>query len=279
MEGSDADKANMSGPSSVVKNSGPHTDDPLPTAHCTLFTCQSILGSPSTPTAATRPLGKSRSQELLSTGQPTLAATVPSFLVEVDCTLLLAATALHSGAWFLVIPVESLSLLLPDNAVRVNVTLRLSLRVQQPHRCRYGALNDVVYRTLAPARVVATLEPRGLYREDESHPNDITVFPYRQGKMLMWDANCLNTCSTPINHCAGAAARAAEYRKRRRYDNFVRRYDFSPHAVETSGVLGPTFNDLLQDIGSRISQHNGEPCETPWLQPCRAAICGHYPSL
>ena len=97
---------------------------------------------------------------------------------------LLAAAAPLSGAWLSAIPVESLGLLLPDEAVRVNVALRLGLRVQQPHRClcgamtdsfgyhnlschrnpgrlpRHAALNDVVYRALAASGVVAILEPR-----------------------------------------------------------------------------------------------------------------------
>lgn len=104
---------------------------------------------------------------------------------------------------------ESLGLLLSDEAVRVNVALRLGLRIQQPHRCRCGelsdafgyhslschrnpgrlprhaALNYVVYRALTASGVVATLEPLGLERGDGRRPNGITVFPFRQGKMLM----------------------------------------------------------------------------------------------
>ncbi|MPC61314.1 hypothetical protein E2C01_055384 [Portunus trituberculatus] len=191
------------------------------------------------------------------------------------------ALAPHSGAWLSAIPVESLGLLLPDDALRINVALRLGLRVQQPHRFRCGALtdalsrhslscqqnpgrlprhaalNEVVYRPPAAAGIVATLEPRGEDRGDGRCPDGITVFPFRRGKILMWDATCVNTfCSTHINDCAltaGAAARAAEHRKRRSHEDLVRRYDFSPLAVETSGVLGPDFSDLLNDIGRRIS--------------------------
>lgn len=235
---------------------------------------------------------------------------------QVDRARLLAAAAPHSGAWLSAIPVESLGLLLPDDAVRVNAALRLGLRVQQPHHCRCGtltdalghhslscystpgrlprhaALNDVVYRALAAAGVVATLEPRGLDRGDDRRPDGITIFPYRQGRMLMWDATCVNTfCSTHIYDCAiaaGAAARAAEERKRRRYEDLARRYDFAPIAVETSGVLGPAFSELLQDIGDRVRQRSGEPRETAWLRQRvglavargnAAAICGPHPQL
>ena len=128
----------------------------------------------------------------------------------------------------------------------------------------------MVYRALAVSGVVAILEPRGLDRGDGRRPDGITIFPFRQGKMLMWDATCVNTFSTTnIINCAtavGAAAIAAEERKRRRYAALALRYDFVPLAVETSGVVGPAFNDLLQDIGNRISQRSGEPRETAWLR-------------
>ncbi len=86
----------------------------------------------------------------------------------------------------------------------------------------------------------------------------------------VWDATSVNTFSgTNIIGCAsaaGAAARGAEDRKRRRYADLAHRYDFAPLAVETSGVLGSAFSDLLQDIGSRVSQRSGEPRETAWLR-------------
>ena len=36
--------------------------------------------------------------------------------------------------------------------------------------------------------------------------------------------------------------------------------------METSGVLGPAFNDLVQDIGNRVRQRSGERRETAWLR-------------
>ncbi len=81
--------------------------------------------------------------------------------------------------------------------------------------------------------------------------------------MLMWDATCVNTyASTHLLDCAsvaGDAVRTAEERKRQRYAALALQYEFTPLAVETSGVLGPAFNDILQNIGRRVSQHSGEP--------------------
>ena len=67
--------------------------------------------------------------------------------------------------------------------------------------------------------------------------------------MLMWDATCVNTfADTHLLDCAsaaGAAARAAEERKRQHYAVLALCYDFALVAVETSGVLRPAFNNLL----------------------------------
>ena len=156
---------------------------------------------------------------------------------QIDRARLLAAAAPHSGAWLSALPVECLGLLLPDEAVRVGVALRLGTPVQQPHRCRCGtttdsfghhnlschrdpgrlprhsAINDVMYRCLASAGLTAVLEPRGLNRGDGRRPDGVTLYPFRHGKMLLWDATCTNTFgSTHLLECAvnpGAAARAA----------------------------------------------------------------------
>ena len=156
---------------------------------------------------------------------------------------------------------------------------------------RHAALNDLVYRALAAGGLVAILEPRGLDRRDGRRPDGVTVFPFRRGRMLMWDATCVNTfSSSSLVSCAtsvGAAALAAEDRKRQRYAALAQRYEFMPLAVETSGVLGPAFSDLLQDLGKRVSQRSGEPRETAWLRQrvslavvrgIAAAICGLHPS-
>ena len=88
--------------------------------------------------------------------------------------------------------------------------------------------------------------------------------------MLVWDATCVNTfgdsyllsCAT----AAGAAARTAEETKRSRYADLCQRYDFVPLAIETTGVLGAAFNDLIKDIGQRMTRRTGEKRETAWLR-------------
>ena len=80
----------------------------------------------------------------------------------------------------------------------------------------------------------------------------------------------------------GAAARAAEERKRHRYVALRREHEFVPLAIETTGVLGPAFEDFIRDLGRRIREKTGERRETEWLRQCislavirgnAAAIC------
>ncbi|KAG0715538.1 Retrotransposable element SLACS protein [Chionoecetes opilio] len=157
---------------------------------------------------------------------------------------LLAAAEPHTGAWLDALPVEKLGLLLPDEAVRVGVAMRLGAPVCLPHRCkcgstadslghhhlsccrdpgrlpRHAAINDILRRGLAAAGVPALLEPRGLDRGDGRRPDGVTLTPFSIGRSLLWDATCTNTFgATHVTDCAispGAAARAAEQRKRTR---------------------------------------------------------------
>lgn len=207
---------------------------------------------------------------------------------------LLAAAEPHSGAWLDALPAEKLGLLLPDEAIRVGVALRLGIPVCLPHRCkcgamadnlghhqlscprdpgrlpRHAAINDIIRRGLAAAGVPALLEPRGLDRGDGRRPDGITITPFSRGRSLVWDATCSNTfSSTHVTACAvtpGAAARAAEQRKQARYAALVQRYRFEPLAVETTGVLGPAISKFLAELGRRITAQTGEKRETCWLR-------------
>ena len=86
----------------------------------------------------------------------------------------------------------------------------------------------------------------------------------------MWGATCVNTfADIHLLDCAsaaGAATRAAEEYKRQHYAALALHHDFTLLAVETSGVLGLVFNDLLQDISRRVSQRSKELRESAWLR-------------
>ena len=206
---------------------------------------------------------------------------------------LLAAKEPHSGAWLKAVPLAKLGLHLDDGTVRVAVALRLGAPICEPHSCRCGRrvdrlghhglscrysagrlprhtnLNDVVKRALTAAGIPAWLEPVGLDRGDSRRPDGVTVFPYSQGKCLVWDATCVDTysASSLINAAItpGSAAVAAEERKCSKYASLVDRYQFEPVAIETTGVVGISTKAFLQRLGKRMTAQSGDRRETTWL--------------
>ena len=132
-------------------------------------------------------------------------------------------------------------------------------------------------RALASAGVPSVLEPVGLDRGDGRRPDGLTLFPYTQGKSLIWDATCTDTyAGDSIVACAadpGAAARAAEARKRRRYEDLAQRYRFEPLAVETTGVLGPAFANFITDLGRRVAVATGDISQRDRLAAAASISC------
>ena len=131
---------------------------------------------------------------------------------------LLASTAKESGAWLNVLPISSLGLRMDNDAIRVAVGLRLGAPLCRSHTCHHcgaqvdiqgthglscrqseghhhhhAAMSDIIHRTLTSAKVPSRLEPSGLHRSDGKRPDGITMIPWRNGKLLVWDATSPDT--------------------------------------------------------------------------------------
>ena len=132
------------------------------------------------------------------------------------------------------------------------------------------ALNDIICRSLKTAGVPSVLEPVGLDRGDGKRPDGLTIFPFKRGLSLCWDATCVNTFSETniLNSAisAASAAEEAEKSKRLKYPALVRRFQFEPIAIETTGVFGPSSANIIREIGHRLRNATGEPRETSWLK-------------
>ena len=206
---------------------------------------------------------------------------------------LLSAGTPESGAWLHAIPSGNLGTLLDSETLRVSIATRIGADVCTPHRCRCGAtadskgyhaltcrlsvgrhprhtaLNDVVRRSLLSAGIPSILEPTGVDRGDGKRPDGMTVYPYSRGVSLLWDATCVNTYaesyipSTAAS--AGAAARDAEQRKRRKYADLTGRFLFEPVAFETAGACGPSTKSFIKQLGARLISATGDYRETAWL--------------
>ena len=174
-----------------------------------------------------------------------------------------------------------------DEALRISVALRVGLNVCLAHQCRCGAtvqsdglhplschfiagrypqhpaVNNIIKRSLDAAGLHSILEPVGLHRGDGRRPDGVTLFPFKGGKALAWDATCTDSfstsilCSTILN--PGSASSAAEDLKRQKYFQLVADFQFVPVAVETSGIVGSAGCSLLADICCRISRATNDP--------------------
>ena len=131
---------------------------------------------------------------------------------------LLAVKCRETGAWLNALPVASLGLRLNDEAVRIVVGLRLGLPVCRPHNCvhcgslvdelgtnelscrfsrgrhpRHAGVNNMIKRSLDAAQIPSHREPSDLYRSDGKRPAGASVVPWKEGRALVWDANCPDT--------------------------------------------------------------------------------------
>ena len=156
---------------------------------------------------------------------------------------LLAASTREAGAWLNALPISSLGLRMDDDTIRVAIGLRLGSSLCRPHVCahcgaevdslathclscrwsegrhhRHAALNDILHRALTSAHVPSRLEPSGLCCSDGKRPDGITVVPWNNGKLLVWDATCPDTFApsyiSSATSEAGAVAALAEERKK-----------------------------------------------------------------
>ena len=158
---------------------------------------------------------------------------------------LLASATKDSGVWLNALPISSRGLRMDNDTIRVAAGLRLGAPLCMPHSChhcgekvdclamhglscrwsegrhhRHAAMNDIIHRTLAATKVPSRLEPSGLYRTDGKRP-DITVVPWKSGKLLVWDATCPDTFAPSYSSIAtreaAAVAAMAEVRKAVKY--------------------------------------------------------------
>ena len=131
---------------------------------------------------------------------------------------LLADSSKEAGAWLRALPVSSLGLRMEENVFCVATGLRLGVPLYQPHKCqqwgtpvdgrgthglhyrksvgchsRHSAINNVIKRSLGVAKISAHLELVGMCRSDWKRSDGATVLSWRSGRILVWDATCLDT--------------------------------------------------------------------------------------
>ena len=100
----------------------------------------------------------------------------------------------------------------------------LSCQSSQGRIPRHKALNYISHRSLASVNIPSRLESSGLYRANGSRPDGVTISPW--SKFLVWDAMCVDTCTSHkcvlAKKAGGATALAEE--KERKYTHLDRAY-------------------------------------------------------
>jgi len=201
---------------------------------------------------------------------------------------LLASLSPYSGAWLQALPCNSLGLRLGNNELRVAVGLRIGAPLVRAHQCvcgtevdtdgrhglacrrsagrhrRHALANDVIIRAIRAAEIHAELEPPRLSIGDKKRPDGATLDPWSSGKYLVWDFTCPDTLAPShlgsSSLAAGSAATSAEARKNLKYSKLASSGDmiFTPIAIETLGVWGPSAIAICAEIGGRLASLTGD---------------------
>ncbi len=212
----------------------------------------------------------------------------------VERARLIASCSSGSGDWLNTLPLASVGLKMDNSTVRIAAGLRLGAPIVRSHicvcgktvtedghhglSCRFGSgrhsrhnqLNDLLCRAFISTGTLATREPHSLCTRDNKRPDGVTQVPWKRGRCLAWDATCPDTFAQSYvqasSNQAGSAAAAAEEKKIRKYSDIVSGVDFSPVAIETSGVWGERALELVTEIGRRIAAVTHEPRSTTFLR-------------
>ena len=177
---------------------------------------------------------------------------------------LLGVASDHASDFLHAIPISSLGLKLSDSFFRVVCALRTGSQLCQQHICSCGAevdslgrhglscknqigrhprhsqVNDLLKRALSSTDLPSRLEPLGLSRKDGKRPDGMTLFPYKEGRSLVWDFTCVDTLASSFlrdtSKQSGSAAEKAEKSKLAKYEEISKDYYMVPIAVETFGA-------------------------------------------
>ena len=161
------------------------------------------------------------------------------------------------------------------------------------HFC-HAMLNDILHRALSSANVPSRLEPTGLDRADGKCPDGITMVPWLNGRLLVWNATRVDTFApshlsmTASEVCA--AANQAEQTKIKKYSYIISHAynSFTPVAFKTTGVCGPHSMSFLSDLGRCIASTIGDKSSLAYVlqnvsvaiqRSNAASICLQHPLL
>ena len=183
------------------------------------------------------------------------------------------------------------SLRMDDNSIRIAIGIRLGTPLYIPHlcyhcgsngdtlsthglSCRFSAdhhFRHAMHRALSSANVPSQLEPTGLNRADGKRPNGITMVPWSNGRLLVWDATCVDTFALSHLSITASEVTAANQVEQTK----IKKYITSPpmHTIPSlllpskllESVHGPRSMSFLTDFGRCIANTTGDKSSIAYL--------------
>lgn len=205
-----------------------------------------------------------------------------------------ASIAKESSAWLTVLPSRQIGSLLDDNTFRISIALRLGCDICIPHNCKCGTkvnkngthglsckksagrhpchseINNILCRGLRSANIPSRLEPQ-IFRDSGKRADGVTLVPWYNGKMLVWDATIRDTLAPSYMHSSslrtGNVARRGATEKINDYKKIVEdNYIFLPFACETLGPWCEEALDFIRKLGNLLKMSTGEPRSEQYLR-------------
>ena len=212
------------------------------------------------------------------------------FAAQPDCyhrARLTAVKAPHRGDWLNALPITSCGLRMEDDAIRVAVSLRLSVSLCEPHQgtcgnmvdtrgdhglpcersagrtLRHTYINDLIYYALLQAGLPSTKEPAGLLCTDGKRPDGLTNMPWQAGISAVWVITVVDTIAdsylVSMLMTAAAAAELAATRKAAKYVELSMTHQYVPLAFESLGPIGSKATNFLKELGRRLKLASDNP--------------------
>ena len=210
-----------------------------------------------------------------------------------DTARLKAISQPHASDWLEALPSSSLGLKMDNQLFRISCALRLGTKICHQHSCicgknvhpngihglscqksagrhpRHSHTNDLIKRALVSCDTASIREPQGVSRIDGKRPDGMTLYPWKNGKLLLWDFTCVDSLApSHVDKSAkepGKAANEAEANKIKHYESLSENYHFVPVCIETFGVFGDIGMSFIKEIGKKVSEKTGEKRSTSFL--------------
>ena len=105
------------------------------------------------------------------------------------------------------------------------------------------------------------MQPKGISRSDGKRPDGMILFPWSNGKSLIWDVTIRDTLAASyINESSKKSRSIADNAERYKHNHYLflkENYIFTPLAFETLGCMGPETKQFIGKLGSLMRIASG----------------------